>query len=1325
MSHVTSTNLATVGKRFSSAVRRLSQVAAIGGYFACSALAVAAPLNISDTPLFLTGGVKPNLLMAIDDSGSMDFETLVPGNDGAAWWRAKGQASGACANNVNDGSFAGCVSNNTDSTSASDVPLSGKLNFNASGGNGAIWKEYIYLFPNGSGTTRQDRRRNTDGNNAYFAIPPLGAFGWSRSVEYNAAYFDPAGDYSPWQNGGGYTFTDAPPTATRFDPIYGGFGTINLKQDFAGNGNVDPANDCTNASMPGIADNYYFRVYPGMTIPEGTCMRRRSTDGANWPTNDWVMVGAGGCVVSATSTTNDCPVYVNGAGAETIRTLRNKETATANPSLVAIRYFPATFFASAANPPPATFGFDDAKKIADGLAPDGVTVLYRYEIKPDNFDTPAQYDAAIQSFANWFGYYRKRHMALRAGLGKAFNGVNNMRVAGFTINQTSSPTNPDIDMTASDIDVAANRTALYNKFYYDWTGTGGTPNRQAVANLVRNYQRSDSGAPVTASCQRNFGMLFTDGYSNPPAGGDGITGLANLDNGKGNPYEDGYGDRMADLTMSAYENNLRPDFTAGLVQPPSACSDVAHDPWLDCNKNLHMNFYAVTLGTRGVAYDPDAPTYSEYITTPTWPAAILNRHPSAVDDLWHATINGRGRLLNAKRPSDLATQLSEVLRNVADASGSAASASVSSGTVSSTLNNRAFTVSFDTKHWSGSLRASQIFPNGTYGTPITAEIPVDENKREIITTDSSGKAIPFRWASISADDPRKDALHATDDAIAQARLEYLRGSRVGELNGTFRVRSGSAKAEVLGDIVNSAPVYVGAPPFTYKDSLEPDAYSAFSQKPANKDRPRMIYVGANDGMLHGFKTTDDVAEPLVEAFAYIPGPVFNKLPLLTSPAYTHRFYVDGTVAMTDAYYAKKGVGSKDWRTVLAGGLNKGGQGIYVLDVTNPDQLNESNAEDIVEWEFSDAQDADLGYTYSRPAVVRMHDDKWYVVFGNGYDSTDTAGGTDAIIGSGKPVLYIVDLETGVLKRKITLPDGSAANPNGLSTPAVVDLEGDDVVDFAYAGDLHGNMWKFDLRDKDPLKWDVLKNGGAPVALFVAQDAGGDRQPITTRPQVGRGPRGAGQVVLFGTGRFLKNSDRDINYLDTQTFYGVHDSTLAVTDLPLDRGDLVKQQVLDEQPVAGVPVRITSTNVVGTTDKGWYMDLLKNDTTFEGEMLISDSVLRNGRIAFATLIPDPDPCKSGGRSWFMLLDALSGARLVGSTFDVDGNKTFGTEDMGKFGAADVLVSGVGSTDGIMSQPRFVSAPGGDLGLVTDTLNRQFSFLINSGNRIGRQSWRQLR
>jgi type IV pilus assembly protein PilY1 len=256
---------------------------------------------------------------------------------------------------------------------------------------------------------------------------------------------------------------------------------------------------------------------------------------------------------------------------------------------------------------------------------------------------------------------------------------------------------------------------------------------------------------------------------------------------------------------------------------------------------------------------------------------------------------------------------------------------------------------------------------------------------------------------------------------------------------------------------------------------------------------------------------------------------------------------------------------------------------------------------------------------------------------------------------------------------------------------------------------------------------VVRNSGTPTPLFIARDAGGDAQPITSRPQVGRGRFGAGKVVLFGTGRFLEANDRVPALLDTQTFYGIFDNNAAASALPITRSTLLQQTIVSEQSVAGVSTRVTSTNVFDTAvpEKGWYMDFLP-PAGFQGEMQVSDSVMRNGRIGFATVIPDPDPCKYGGRSWFMLLDAISGARVEGSSFDVDGNKVFNEADMATVAGAQVLVSGIGSSDGIMSQPRFVASPTGDLGLVTDTLNRTFAFLIHPGaGRIGRQSWRQLR
>lgn len=1328
-------NAATaITRRAIGQVRRVGLIVAFAGYGACGALVSAAPLNIENTPLFLIGGVSPNLIMAIDDSGSMDFEVLLAGNDGSAWWRADNTTNGTCTNTVNDGSFTGCISSGT-----ADIASAGKLNFNHDGVSGTNWKKFSYLFPNGSagGSNTSDRKRLVDSTNDHFAIPPIGAFAWARSPEHNVSYFDPAESYDYWVSVTGYPatpFTDADPDTAQYDPVFDGAGSVDLTRDIAGNQNVatvETTPACA-SNIATVAADYYFRVYTGMTIPQGACIRRSGTWFAG---AGWVSVQGGNCVVG---TTLGCPTSINGA-ATVNRTLGDAQ-------LVAIRYFPATFYASAAGAPAAGYGYT-ATPVADGLAPDGST-LNRYEIKLANFVDNDHYEKAIQNFANWFTYYRKRHLALRAGLGKAFDPVTNMRIAGFTINSATT-TGPDVTMGS--IDVVANKTALYTNFYSNWVRSGGTPNRTAVANVVRNFKRTNAGAPVTNSCQRNFGMLFTDGFSNAPAAGDGIVTTNNdgddsSDFDEGQPYTDTVSATVADHVMSAYETTIRADLEQGKVAVPIACDDVGHDPWLDCNRNPHMNFYAITLGTRGRIFDPDVANvesagFTYAATTPagwagawpiTWPSTFPARHPHAVDDLWHAAINGRGQLLNARKSTDLADKLSAVLRSVSSQEGSAASASVSSGTVSAQIDNRTFTVSFDPKTWSGRLRAWELQPDGELGEPVTATIDPDPTARLIFTSAQGDRTdgVPFLWGDIGA---VRQALLTPFAASGQDRLNYVRGDRSLEGGGGLRSRTAVPGSAPLGDIVGSAPVYVGTPPFRYRATFEADAYSDFvAANDTNAERSRMVYVGSNDGMLHAFKTTDEVDGAMTEAFSYIPSPVIRNLRNLASPAYSHRYFVDGTPSVQDAFFAKGGSGSPEWRTVLAGGLNRGGQGVYVLDITAPDDIDSnSDADELLHWEFTDADDEDLGYTYSRPAVVRTHNGDWVVVFGNGYNNTEADGNQSA---TGNAVLYFVDLATGDLIRKITLPAGTAqdptgaARPNGLATPAVVDIDGDDIVDYAYAGDLFGNMWKFNLTSNDENTWDVaIKDGTTAAALpmFVARNAAGDYQPITTRPQVGRGPRGFGQVVLFGTGKFMEADDRVLATLDVQSFYGIFDRASNSTSDIVARADL-QQQTIDEQNTAGeLWWRVTSNTAVNlTTKRGWYMNLEYG--TFDGEMQITDSVLRSGRIAFTTLIPDTDPCSYGGRSWFMLVDAINGTRLASSPIDVNNDRLFSEDD--KVTLADSsqeYISGFGSSS-IMAQVRFVASPDGDLGLVTDTANNVRSVLLNPGpGRLGRQSWRQLR
>lgn len=269
-------------------------------------------------------------------------------------------------------------------------------------------------------------------------------------------------------------------------------------------------------------------------------------------------------------------------------------------------------------------------------------------------------------------------------------------------------------------------------------------------------------------------------------------------------------------------------------------------------------------------------------------------------------------------------------------------------------------------------------------------------------------------------------------------MNYLRGDRSNENIGyNFRRRNSA-----LGDIVDSDPQYVGAPRYRYPDNLEVKPYSAF--RTTFEDRQPMVYVGANDGMLHAFAETDGR-----ELLAYIPNKVFSNLPLLSRNDYIHRYFVNEAPTVVDAFLPGHGA-EGNWRTVLVGGLGRGGQGIYALDVTDPSSFSEANAARIVLWEFDDEDDADLGYTYGSPSIAKMHNGKWVAVFGNGYNNSEADGHAST---TGRAYLFIVDIETGKLIKKIDTGVGTTGTPNGLASPALIDTNGDFVVDYIYAGDL--------------------------------------------------------------------------------------------------------------------------------------------------------------------------------------------------------------------------------------------------------------------------------
>ena len=707
----------------------------------------------------------------------------------------------------------------------------------------------------------------------------------------------------------------------------------------------------------------------------------------------------------------------------------------------------------------------------------------------------------------------------------------------------------------------------------------------------------------------------------------------------------------------------------------------------------------------------------------------------------------------------LGDRLGAAFQEIGRRQGSASSASVNTGSISS--ETRVYQAKFSSGDWTGQLLSFPVMVDDKStttvdetGTLAPAEWSAWEQMNSqtpanrVIITNVAGTGKLFDWLKL--DTASQDALEKGDPSTAkrgQLRLNYLRGDDAKEqrmTGGVFRDRvsqdpspsapAGKMLPNKLGDIVSSSPIFVGAPPFAYPDSLESKKYSKFVSD--NAGRPKMVYVGANDGMLHGFDAGSTSPTKGQEKVAFIPQAVFGNLIDLTKPnyPYNHKFFVDGTPTMGDVFYGS------DWHTVLVGGLNKGGRSIYALDITNPANFtnSDSSAQNIFRWEYTDV---DLGYTYSRPAIAKMANGKWAAIFGNGYNATGTGA-------TGHGYLYVVDIETGGIMAKIDTGVGDTTTPNGLATPAVVDLNGDSVVDFVYAGDLRGNLWKFDMRSTDKTQWKIPYTGASslPAPLFTAMDqqATPVAQPITSKPEVGRGPKGMGMVVLFGTGKFLEANDKSPT--QTQTFYGLFDPNANDnTDKIASRSNLTAQSIIFEGGVTvgsvTIPTRVTTQNAV--TNRGWYLNLLSPNTpAFQGEMQVSNSTLRAGRIIFTTLIPDNDPCGFGGTSWLMEMDSLSGGRLDNPPFDYNNDGLFTAADQltVKIGTVNVVVSPSGrqSEVGITQGPGILFDPGNGA-----TGGKEYKYLSGSSvsatsgsnlqrvvenpgpNSTGRQSWRQLK
>lgn len=886
-----------------------------------------------------------------------------------------------------------------------------------------------------------------------------------------------------------------------------------------------------------------------------------------------------------------------------------------------------------------------------GLA-EKVSTLTEDNAPPADVVTGRTYSAERQNFANWFTYFRRREYVAKNALASVLKSLSNVRVGIYGINQKIISALEPVNVTQG-ASVTDNTRALLD-LLYSYESDGATPMKQGLYTVGEFFKTNDGrigskdgpkpyGATEQgAACQQSFTVILTDGFYSDT---EFRFGGGNADGDNGQPYADSVSDTLADIAMYYYETDLN---TLANQVPPSKYDPATHQ---------HMATYAVAFGVSGSLNPADYDESLHHKTTGQlvqWPASIGERTPQAIDDLWHATVNGHGRFYNAANPQELAAALTDLMNAISKILiGSSSSVTVNGDYLYGQTGPDTYLYqalySNQNDEWTGDIRRFPVDPytgevaTAGHGAWSAAEklAATRWDERHIATFSGSG-GIPFRESSLT--DSQKAALGAKPDD----KVKYLRG---GEVSG-FRYRS-----QKLGDIVNSAPVFLDD----------------------------VVYAGSNDGMLHAFDAASGE-----EIFAYVPNLVFGNLKLLTDPAYTHRFYVDLTPAVKKAAGILGGTATQ---ALLVGGLRKGGKGYFALDITDAKTITtETSLASRVLWEFPKSSDPDMGYSFSKPVIVKSNNPTcpWLVVFGNGYNSD-----------SGKTMLFIVDPVTGVLIRKIEADTGP---DNGLSSAVAVDVTYDGKVDFIYAGDLKGQLWKFDLSSKSIGEWKVaFSDGASPKPLFRARGPGGTDQAITTRPDVMYHPVEHGFLVCFGTGKFL--GDNDFKDTSTQSIYGVWDYGDRVYSLKAkqwgpddDReflGAIVRGSPdrLSNQPdqvsllkqtqkvysvrigtidyrfrvlSSAKPIWLTMNDPdagqqpnpsnAGANHAGYYFDLN------QGERVISDVMIRDGNLLAIGFTPNTDSCGYGGTSMFMELNAFTGGSAGGSLFDITGDLKINAKDV---------------------------------------------------------------
>jgi type IV pilus assembly protein PilY1 len=703
---------------------------------------------------------------------------------------------------------------------------------------------------------------------------------------------------------------------------------------------------------------------------------------------------------------------------------------------------------------------------------------------------------------------------------------------------------------------------------------------------------------------------------------------------------------------------------------PLTNKEIYWNPANDTASWPHLVQYMIGFGASGTLLNNDV-TYTKLRKGDVaWPAPAEGTDDGRkIDDMWHAALNSRGKFFAASSPSALVDALNKIISSILLQSTAPMAGGLNSAVL--TANSVTYQAGFEAQSWGGTLKAFAVSSNGVIGTAalwdgrnlLDTRAAGGDSRVILTSTDvGAGKGTAFTWANagtaLTAVDADFDAKSAGAD-----RLAWLRGNQSKD-GTTFRQRR-----SVFGAVINAQTVYVAAPTGGYLDSWpakSPEALGAAdgkSYEQFRKDhlkRAPTLYVAANDGMLHAFDATtsktdadsvDVTPQPGRERWAYVPYSAYGRLRGWSSLTdFSFMPSVDGTPVTRDVYF---GGDKSGWHTILVGGLRLGGRGVYALDITEAASTEGSTSGKVmgpaerVLWEFNNTSEdgANLGYTFGRPNIGRLANGKWVVLVPGGYFPD---GSTEAAASNTFSSLFVLDAQTGALLRELKTPTTAGSDEiesYGLTTPVLGDYNNDQIDDVAFAGDLMGNMWRFDLTDGDPANW--------KAELFFRPENPGYR-PVTVMPRLFPIPYASGFTVVFGTGKYLGGKDNKIDEnTRTQAMYGIRDSGKAgqavVVEGSLDT-PLLQQKLVEVSDVRGLTTYALPDKIGGKTTRGWYFNF--DITAAKGERVVVDAtaLFDSGRALIATLIPQTnDPCDPAPRGSLMLIDATTGGAPDGVNF----------------------------------------------------------------------------